>query len=248
MADDALDELYWVKPEDFTATRARLAAAAKEHGDADDAKRISAARKPTTAAWVVNRLALSHAKSTQRLADLRERLQAAHAEMDGERIRELSREQRKLIDELARSAFDVAEVKDPSAALREDVVGTLHAAIADPDVTGRLGRLAKAESWSGFGDFGFSTPSSPAKTEPKPRRHESQRARKALADAERAKAKADNVLSQRQAELVTARRRHEDAERALKAAEDACAEARQASTDAGELVKRAKAELNENSG
>jgi hypothetical protein len=72
------------------------------------------------------------------------------------RIRELSAEQRTLIDELARAGFRAAEVTDPSAGLREDVTDTLQAAIADPDVAARLGRLAKAEQWSGFGQFGDS--------------------------------------------------------------------------------------------
>jgi len=31
---------------------------------------------------------------------------------------------------------------------------TLQAAIADPDVASRLGRLTKAERWSGSGEFG----------------------------------------------------------------------------------------------
>ncbi len=154
MTDDELDELYWVKPEDFTAVRSRLAAAAKDRGDAAAAKQISASRRPTTAAWAVNRLALSRSKAKQRLTELGERLRAAHAAIDGDQIRELSAEQRRLIDELTRAAFEAAEVADPSAALREDVTGTLQAAIADPDLAARLGRLAKAERWSGFGDFG----------------------------------------------------------------------------------------------
>ena len=33
MADDELDELYGVKPEEFTALRTELAAAAKKRGD-----------------------------------------------------------------------------------------------------------------------------------------------------------------------------------------------------------------------
>lgn len=74
--------------------------------------------------------------------------------MNGERIRELSAEQRALVDELSRAAFEAAEVADPSGALCDDVTGTLQAAIADPDVAARLGRLAKAERWSGFGEFG----------------------------------------------------------------------------------------------
>ena len=61
MADDDLDELYDAKPEEFTALRTKLAAEAKKRGDADTAKQISAARKPTTAAWVVNLLVLNDA-------------------------------------------------------------------------------------------------------------------------------------------------------------------------------------------
>jgi hypothetical protein len=223
MADDELDELYWVRPEDFTEARSRLATAAKERGDAAGAKGISASRKPTTAAWVVNRLALSRSKATQRLTELGERLREAHAAMDGGQIRELSAQQRRLIDDLSRAAFDAAEVTNPSSALREDVTATLQAAIADPEVAARLGRLAKAERWSGFGDFGFTAPK-PARENP-----ELDQARAALAEAERAKSEADAALS--------------EAERGLRAAEDAHEKAKQASRDAAELVKEAKTQL-----
>jgi len=151
---DALDELYEVKPEEFTALRTKLAAAAKQRGDADTAKQISAARRPTTAAWVVNRLAIRDREVRTRLGGFGEALKEAHTAMDGDRIRELSRQQRRFIDDVAREAFEEAELADPSAALRDDVVGTLQAAIADPDVATRLGRLTKAEQWSGFGEFG----------------------------------------------------------------------------------------------
>ena len=87
------------------AVRSRLAAAAKDRGDAAAAKQISASRKPTTAAWAVNRLALSRSKAKQRLTELGERLRAAHAAMDGDQIRELTAEQRRLIDELTRAAL-----------------------------------------------------------------------------------------------------------------------------------------------
>ena len=153
MADE-LDELYEVKPEEFTARRTEFAAAAKQRGEADTAKQVSAARKPTTAAWVVNRLALRDQDVRTRLAGLGERLRDAHTAMDGDRIRELSAEQRRLVDDVTRAAFEEAELADPSAALRDDVTGTLQAAVADPDVASRLGRLTKAERWSGFGEFG----------------------------------------------------------------------------------------------
>ncbi|MCZ8381426.1 hypothetical protein O6P37_21375 [Mycobacterium sp. CPCC 205372] len=152
--DQAIDELYRAAPEEFTALRTELAKKAKQGGDAEGAKAISASRKPTTSAWVVNRLIHDDPEVRSRLADLGERLRSAHSTMDGERIRQFSGEQRRLVVELTRTAFRVAGIADPSAALRDDVTDTLQAAVADPDVTARLGRLAKAEQWSGFGEFG----------------------------------------------------------------------------------------------
>ena len=272
MADDELDELYEVKPEEFTALRTKLVAAAKKRGDASAAKRISAGRRPTTAAWVVNQLAHRNEDVKRSLTDLGERLRAAHAAMDGDTIRQLSSEQRSLVDELVRAAFEGADLTNPSGALREDVTGTLQAAVADPDVIARLGRLTKAERWSGFGDFGDTTTvssvarSSKAKAEPKQTRRKPDRderrsedresareleeAKTALAAAERAKDDADNELSERQTDLAVARLRHDEmrqrlkeAERNLSAADTAYGRAKQASRAAAELVKQTKAQL-----
>ena len=266
MADE-LDELYEVKQEEFTALRTKLAAAAKKRGDADTAKLISAARKPTTAAWVVNRLALRDHDVRTRLAGLGERLKDAHSAMDGDSIRALSAEQRRLVDDVARAAFEEAEVADPSAALRDDVTGTLQAAIADPDVASRLGRLTKAEQWSGFGEFGDTTmvftqtrkatsrkkPAEEPQRDNKPdiKRDDKRDAlRAALAAAERAKADADAALTELQSDLATARlrrddarRRLRDAESALTAAQDAYDKGKQAGRDAAAVVKQAKARL-----
>ncbi|KUI00249.1 hypothetical protein AU190_08105 [Mycolicibacterium acapulense] len=272
VADDALDELYAARLEDFTALRTKLAGEAKKRGDADAAKRISAARKPTTAAWVVNRLALADEDVTQRLKGLGERLRDAHAAMDGERIRELSAEQRRLVNDLTRTAFEEVELKRPTGALHDDVTGTLQAAIADPDVADRLGRLTKAEEWSGFGEFGdtaivFSPTAKrkpkrepePEPVEPRDERRDGkdaeasrrrQQARAELAAAERARAEADDALSELQSDLAAARLRHQDArrrlqeaERGLAAAEDSYDKAKQASREAAAAVKDAKARL-----
>lgn len=155
--DDDLNSLYGLRPEEFTARRNELAAAAKKRGDVLAAKVIAAAKRPTTAAWVVNLLVLTDATARSKLTSLHESLRAAHAAMDGQRIRELSTAQRLLVQGLARAGFAAAELPDPPAALRDDVTGTLQAAIADPEVTARLGRLSRAEEWSGFGDFGASS-------------------------------------------------------------------------------------------
>jgi hypothetical protein len=262
MADE-LDELYEVRQDEFTALRTKLAAAAKQRGDTDTAKQISAARKPTTAAWVVNRLALRDRDIRTRLAGLGERLKDAHSAMDGDRIRALSAEQRRLVDDVARAAFEEAELADPSAALRDDVTGTLQAAIADPDVASRLGRLTKAEQWSGFGEFGDTTMvftqtrkttsrKKPAEEPQQDDKRDDKRAtaRAALAAAEREKADVDAALAELQSDLATARlrrddarRRLRDAESALTAAQDAYDKGKQAGRDAAAVVKQAKAQL-----
>lgn len=272
MADDELDSLYGVPPDGFTAQRTQLAAAAKQRGDDAAAKKISAARKPTTAAWIVNRLVLGQKDARQRLAELGDRLRAAHASLDGDSIRELSAEQHKLINELARAAFTAAGVT-PSAAVRDDVTGTLQAAIADPDARNRLGRLARPERWSGFGAFDEAAPvtpvsqpirskkadraaeqSSPQPAQDRQRDRAAQRERAkldaAVATAERDKATADGMLAERQADRDAARQRRSDAQTALHAAERQfdSAEARyqkakQASRAAAESVREAKAQL-----
>ncbi|WP_040541716.1 hypothetical protein [Mycolicibacterium vaccae] len=258
--DDALDELYSAAPGEFTQVRKRLAAAAKKSGDADAARRISSSRKPTTAAWVVNALVLGGAARST-LADLGARLRAAHAAMDGAEIRALTSEQRRLVDDLTRTALRQAGIASPPAALREDVTSTLQAAIADPEVTVRLGRLSKAEQWSGFGDFGSSAavsggsgPREKTPVKPAPTKASSREARAAVAAAERARSEADAALSELQSDLARARLRRDDArrrladaeqaldgaEQALVAAEDAYAAGKQASRDAAEAVKAAK--------
>ncbi|OBI42174.1 hypothetical protein [Mycobacterium colombiense] len=268
MADEELDSLYEVPPKEFTAERTRLAAAAKQRGDTTAAKRIAAANKPTTAAWIVNRLALRHADTRQRLADLGERLRAAHAAMDGGSIRELSAEQHELLDELTRTALRAADVAQPSAAVREDLTSTLQAAIADPQISARLGRLTRPEQWSGFGAFGdgdtvpesVDMPNKPAKaqTAPAPKRSADDKAQErrreklssAVASAERAKAEADDILTERQAQRDAARQQHDDAARALRAAERELSaaekhydKAREAARTAADAVKEAKTRL-----
>ncbi|OBK24028.1 hypothetical protein A5634_04515 [Mycobacterium asiaticum] len=246
MADDELDSLYSAPPNGFTARRAELAKAAKQRGDTAASKQISALRKPTTAAWIVNRLTLQRPDTTEQLTDLGDNLRSAHAAMDGERVRALSAAQHKLINELVRVAFEVAEVAHPTAALRDDITGTLQAAIADPEVRARLGRLSTAERWSGFATFRIerpeASPESPPEASPKEqsdnRRREELAA--AVAAAEQAKSETDSALTQRRAEHDEAQAALHRAQRAAESAEHRYRQAQQRSEAAAESVARAK--------
>lgn len=242
--DDDLDSLYRMPPEGFTARRNELATAAKKRGDVSAAKAIASARRPTTAAWVANLLALTDTTVRPKLTNLHEALRAAHAAMDGQRIRELSATQRTLVQDLTRAGFAAAELSDPTAALRDDVTGTLQAAIADPEVAARLGRLSRAEEWSGFGDFGASsvvitrsrpdTGSSPRPNPPPPPPEEQSQEDTAAVEAARrhldataselGEARAANdgalaTLKERRRKVETARRRYEKVLETLAAAQ-----------------------------
>jgi hypothetical protein len=270
-ADDDLEELYGLPPEEFTARRKELVAAARKRGDADGAKLIAAARRPTAAAWLVNRLVRVDPNARPRLSELSDGLRAAHASMDGSRIRELTAAQRKLVNDLVRAAFKAAAIAEPTGALRDDVTGTLQAAIADPDVARRLGRLEKAEQWSGFGDFGSSAdvvtssrhasaaskpapavaPSEPDDTARRSAALQRRDTASAEVDAARAAhAEATEAVADRHGRVATARRRYEKLLETLSAAEhevDAASAdldaAEQSVRDVAARVEAATAEL-----
>lgn len=231
-----LDTLYGVAPEEFTALRKQLATAAKKSGDAEAAKEIAAARRPTAAAWVVNNLVRADPTVKTRLGEMTAELRAAHAAMDGARIRESTALQRRLVAELVRAAFAAAALADPSAALRDDVTGTLQAAIADPEVAARLGRLAKAEQWSGFGDVGASSDAGLPETVAAPTPPRVSKAE--LRSAEKRHANAEAAVEDGTSALATARRRYEKLLEALAVAERAV-------DDAEQQLQLANAELAE---
>jgi hypothetical protein len=157
VADDrvaaAAAELYWADPEAFTERRKALAAEAKTAGDKSAAAAIAALRKPTRAAWVVNRLARADPDAPARLAALAAELRAAEQAKDGPRLRELSADRGALLDGLTARALAAADVPEPPSALREEVAATLTAALADPETAAAFaaGTLTKAAQWSGFG-------------------------------------------------------------------------------------------------
>ncbi len=244
MSDAELDELYWAEPAGFIALRTKLSAAAKRRGDREGARRISVTNKPTMAAWVVNRLVIAHRDVQQRITDLRDRLRAAHAAMDGEQIRDLSGEQRRLIDELARAGFAAAELDNPSAALRDDVTATLQAAIADVDIAATLGRLTRPQRWSGFGGFGAATTTRRSPVKARAARQRDEKLSAALAEAERAKAAADQEVSDQRADLAHARDALHAAERRVTATEQALQKSERAQKTAAEAVRQAKERRN----
>jgi hypothetical protein len=251
---EAEAELYQLDPDEFMARRQDLAAQAREAGQTAVAKQIAALRKPTRSAWLVNRLVRADPEVTGQIAALAADLRDAERTMDGARIRELSAARRRLVDDLTAQAL--APLKTPPFAMREEVLATFDAALADPDIAASLGTLVRAAHWAGFGlvpapDGAPDTPAAPQFAAKKPktpdpaeagaererRRHEKiHLAERAVAEAVQA-AEAASVAEQ---DLEDTVRRLETE---LAAARDRLAEARRQSYRAESRRQRAAADL-----
>jgi hypothetical protein len=149
----AVDELYSADPDSFMERRSALSAAAKKSGDPAGAKQIAALRKPTRSAFTVNLLARTDPDAVAELLDLGSQLRDAERSVDAKQIRELTTRRRRLVDELTKRAFDILDERSPSSAIRDEVVSTLTAALADEDVADQVadGTLVKPARWEGFG-------------------------------------------------------------------------------------------------
>lgn len=256
---DAARELYTEDPGEFTGRRAELAGAARKSGDAAAARDIAGLRKPTRAAWVVNRLVHAGPDVPARLAALGADLRAAEESLDGRRIRELSQQRRKLIADLTRRALAEAGQPSPPASLQEEVSATLDAALADPQVADDLaaGRLLRPVERAGFG---FGEPSGDLAPDQKqkpqrerePKRKPARRERdgrsgakagRAQADAERERAEAEQAREAERARAQAERARAEEQRRreAIDAARQAVSEADEA-VEAAEFSEREAAE------
>ncbi|MDQ3735698.1 MAG: hypothetical protein M3400_17165, partial [Actinomycetota bacterium] len=152
LVSNAIDELYSIDPDEFLPRRTVLAAAARKT-DKEAGKQIAALRKPTRSAYVLNQLVRSDPEVAARLADLGGQLLAAQDALDGSKMRELSTLRRGLVEELADQAFSLTGQRTPPPAVRDEVVSTLNAAVADERVVEQLrtGTLLRSARWDGFG-------------------------------------------------------------------------------------------------
>jgi DNA repair exonuclease SbcCD ATPase subunit len=212
-----LDELYTTPPADFVARRDELAAAAKAAGNADDARRIRAARRPTLAAWAANLLLRYQPHESRQFLELGQALREAYRTLDAVEINELTEQRRRIVAALSRQAAQLAEEAGHrlSEQARQGVENTLRAVLTDPDAADRWagGRLEGALTPPS--DFPGTTP--PTGTADKPRRK--------AAPQPTARARAKNELAERR------RQRQELLDHARSAAEETAQRLRQARTE-----------------
>jgi hypothetical protein len=202
--DSALDELYSARPEEFVATRKRLAKDLRDRGDRQAAQTVQEARKPSVAAWAVNRLVRDFPKEIRRLERIGAALRETQARIiqggDPGDMQQRLAEARDLIARLTRAARQLlGDEGGASEAMLMRVSETLMASLADEARAEQVvqGRLVKELEPSGFG--------LPAGVTPSPRRAAKVGAeRRKVAEVEERLERAQHDLAKKQRDLQAA--------------------------------------------
>lgn len=239
--DAAIDELYAVDPDEFTARRTELAKQLRGDGRRAAADQVKDLRKPSLAAWAVNQLARRNRREIDLLLDAGHRARDAQrgvlAGDDRAGLEQALQSERQALQSLNAAARAVLRERgsEPPAALLQKVSQTLRAAAVTDDGREALarGRLTKELEPAGFEAFAGVAPSS----RPRPKRRE-------------APSRADKAEARKR--LTAARTRARAVERRLQETESAAGDLReqlerleQTITDLRDEVKEAERELAE---
>jgi hypothetical protein len=194
--DAEAERLYGLEPEEFVAARDAAARALRGEGRRDAAAAVAKLRRPSVAAWVVNRLAREEADLVEALlaagAKLREVQLAGAAASD---LRAAIEAEARALDALMRPAGRIAARSGSGRdAALERARDTLHAAALDPDLAEevRRGVVVREQQAIGF-PLGAALPERPARSAPS---RPSKRTRAAQAEPEPAPAR-DEVAAKR---------------------------------------------------
>ena len=248
----AVERLYGLPLQDFTAARNALARDTAREGDRRAAEAIRSLRKPSAAAWALNRLARSHGEEVRRLVSAGERLRDAQEQLlaggDRAAFREASKLEQQLVSDLARRAVQIARESGAAAseALERRVRDTLRAAALDPSVAAGLlaGRLVREHTAAGLaGSQPADRPPSnlrakARRTKPPAAEQQLRQAARRLRDAERTEQGARKRHESAGRQTARLRERAEEALERLRAAEADQQVARQALKKASEERSR----------
>jgi hypothetical protein len=161
MEEPEVDRLYGLPLDQFTQARDALAARLKTAGDAAEASRIKAMRKPTAPAWAVNQLARRYPKQVEVLVGASDRLRRSQQDLleggTAGDLWEATLAEREAVGELMKAAEWIMKESGlgSSRAALDRISDTLYAAAADP--TGRTllrrGLITHEMRRAGFGDM-----------------------------------------------------------------------------------------------
>ncbi len=155
------DRLYALPLAEFTPARDALAARLRSAGDAQEAARVKALRKPTTPAWAVNQLARRQRDLIEQLIDGIERLRRAQLDLlqggPAQEVWEATLAERETLTRLTHEAERILAGSSygTTRGMLDRISDTLAAAAADADGRAllRRGILVQEMHRAGFGDI-----------------------------------------------------------------------------------------------
>ena len=243
--DEIAGELYALAPNEFTSARNERVKQLRQAGDKELAQQIGALAKPTMVGWLANQLVREYPDEMGALLELGASLREATANLAGDQLKELSRQQRQVVHALVQQARGLARSaghpasEDTARGLEE----TLHAALADQGAAEELaaGRLTGVLSRTGFP---ADTPAAAA--QPKPKEDLAKAAKDAKAAHEKAQAEleaANGALTELTDRVEELKHQLEDATEQQRAAQRRVREAREAAERAERIARKAEARL-----
>jgi hypothetical protein len=236
-----VDDLYGLPLERFVPERTALARELRAGGQRDQAADVAALRKPSVAAWAVNRLVRTQRRALDDLFDAGDALRETQAELlagrgDARALRGAAEREREAVDILMQAARGLltSDGHTSTPATLELVAGTLRAAALGDDAREqvRAGRLERELKHVGFGD-GLSG-AAPATAAARVGRRPGAAAKPSVAKDDKADKRAE---AERRAE---AKRLERERRGALKAARVAESETRRAAASADRTLRAAE--------
>jgi hypothetical protein len=231
-----LNELYAAPFDRFVSLRKELAARLRAEGDAEAARRLGTANKPTRTAWALNQVARSHSELVDAIVDSWKAAAGAHNQ-DADAIRDGARRYREAIGEAVRAARAIlaADGVSLSTAQARRMGETLQALAAHEVDREKLkaGRLTQDVSVDD--PFGGLDPSHGVR-HPKPLKAAGgQSSSRGAEEAAARKVEADRIRQEKQRAIDEARAR-------VTSLEQSVAEARKMAADAERVRKQAESE------
>jgi hypothetical protein len=253
----AADELYALRPEEFSAARDEKVKGARKDGNAALARELAKLRKPTLSAWLINQLWRDQRAVMEQLFELSQELGRAQAEASGPELRELTQQRRHIETALIQRASALARAAGVNVtdSVQREAQETLSAALAQPEVADevRSGRLVKPASYSGFGVMpGTARPRPEPALEPKEpidiqaaqrareAREAREQAQRRVRDATLAVEAAARELGAQTKAVETARKREADLQVRLEQARDQLKRLEEEVTVAGQEASNAE--------
>ena len=166
--DDELDRLYGLPLSEFVAARDELAKRLRGEGSREEAEQVKALRKPSVAAWLVNRVARERELDVQRLLNAGDALRNAQAEAAAgqtEAFADARRDEHEALERLAEAAREIAAREGAGAAAVAQATQTLRAASLTDEGRELLkrGRLTEELEPPGFEALTGLVPAAPRK-------------------------------------------------------------------------------------